>query len=304
MNYSISRRTFTVSSLCASLPGAIPNLPAIASVEPDKRILVVVGPSKHPPGTHEVAATGRLLQHCIQQIGSPGLKADVLFSWPDDAKLLQQTSSIVFVGDFFPPARMEGKTKIMSDLTSMMNRGCGIVCVHYATGLGAQDVSDDGQHPLLQWMVGYFATKCKHHQSVARVFDKATIVPSPTRHDILRGWQSFTVHDEPYIHNYFGKAGMAAGVVPLATASLPPEDPKEETVAWAIERPDGGRGVGIVMPHFYRNWQQNDLRKLIVNSVAWSAKLDIPEQGIEVTLPDLANFEPSSIDPIGKAKTK
>ena len=97
---------------------------------------------------------------------------------------------------------------------------------------------------------------------------------------------------------------MAAGVVPLATASLPPEDPKEETVAWAIERPDGGRGVGIVMPHFYRNWQQNDLRKLIVNSVAWSAKLDIPEQGIEVTLPDLANFEPSSIDPIGKAKTK
>ena len=179
-----------------------------------------------------------------------------------------------------------------------------MVCVHYATGLGAQDVADDGEHPLLQWIGGYFATKCKHHQSVARVFENATIVPSSIEHEILRGWKSFTIHDEPYINNYFGKSGMAKGVVPLATASLPPEAPKEEVVAWAIERPDGGRGVGIVMPHFYRNWRHDDLRKMILNSVAWSAKLGIPEGGCEVSLPDLATFEPESVEPIARSKTK
>jgi hypothetical protein len=262
--------------------------------------LVIVGPSKHPPGTHEVVATGKLIQYCIQQIGVPGVKVELLSEWPDDAMVLQQTSSIVFVGDFFPPTRMDGTSRIMGDLAVMMDRGCGIVCVHYATGLGAQDVAEDGEHPLLRWMGGYFATKCKHHQSVARVFEKATINPTKVRHDIHRGWESFTIHDEPYINNYFGKSGMAAGVVPLATALLPPEAPKEEVVAWAVERPDGGRGVGIVMPHFYRNWRQNDLRKLILNSIAWSAKLDIPEDGCEVSLPDLASFTPDSIDPIAK----
>lgn len=41
-----------------------------------------------------------------------------------------------------------------------MNRGCGIVYIHYATGLGAGDVKDDGEH----------------HQPVARIFE-ATINP-------------------------------------------------------------------------------------------------------------------------------
>jgi Trehalose utilisation len=300
----ISRRTFTVSSLCASLPTAIPATPAFATSEPNRRILVVVGPSKHPPGTHEVLATGKLLQHCIQHLGAPGVAVELLSAWPDDSAILEQTSSIVFVGDFFPPARMEGTAKIMSDLTAMMARGCGMVCVHYATGLGAQDVAEDGEHPLLHWIGGYFATRCKHHQSVAKVFESATIVPKPISHDILRGWKSFTIHDEPYINNYFGKSGMAADVVPLATASLPPENPKEEVVAWAVERPDSGRGIGIVMPHFYRNWRQNDLRKMILNSIAWSAKLEVPQEGYKVALPELATFGPDSLEPIVRAKAK
>lgn len=32
------------------------------------RVLIVVGPSNHPPGTHEVAAGGRLMQHCLQNM--------------------------------------------------------------------------------------------------------------------------------------------------------------------------------------------------------------------------------------------
>ena len=34
-----------------------------------------------------------------------------------------------------------------------------------------------GDHPLLHWTGGYFATRCKHHQSVARIFE-ATIKPA------------------------------------------------------------------------------------------------------------------------------
>jgi len=83
----------------------------------------------------------------------------------------------------------------------------------------------------------------------------------------------------------------------LATSMLPPEDPKREAVSWCIERPDGGRGMGIVMPHFFRNWQNEDLRRFILNGIVWTAKLEVPEGGVQTTLPDLATFEPSSVDP-------
>ncbi|MCA9194263.1 MAG: hypothetical protein KDB03_20985, partial [Planctomycetales bacterium] len=53
-----------------------------------------------------------------------------------------------------------------------------------------------------------------------------------------------------------------------------------------------------VMPHFFRNWQEENLRKMIINGVAWSAGLEVPAQGIRVDLPDLKQFLPASIEPI------
>ncbi|MFW6170756.1 MAG: hypothetical protein ACODAD_09720 [Planctomycetota bacterium] len=66
---------------------------------------------------------------------------------------------------------------------------------------------------------------------------------------------------------------------------------------WAIEREDGGRGVGIVMPHYYRNWNLDDLRTMVLNSICWSAKLDVPQGGVKTTLPELKTFEPDAVAP-------
>ena len=60
---------------------------------------------------------------------------------------------------------------------------------------------------------------------------------------LLRGWKTFTLTDEPYYNNYFGPHGLTDRTTPLATAMLPPDAPKPETVAWCTERPtDHGRG--------------------------------------------------------------
>jgi hypothetical protein len=77
---------------------------------------------------------------------------------------------------------------------------------------------------------------------------------------------------------------------------LPPEAPKRETVAWCIERPDNGRGFGIVMPHFYKNWRNEDLRRFILNGILWSAKLEVPAEGVNTTAPDLGSFQPVSVE--------
>jgi type 1 glutamine amidotransferase len=270
---------------------------AALAAEPT-RVLILVGPSSHPPGTHEVAAGARLIEHCLEHMDNvSGVEAEVIDKWPDDRMRLQKIASVVFTGDRFPPAEMLDRERIMTDLTAMMDHGCGLVCYHYATGLGASHVTPEGDHPLLRWMGGYFATRCPHHQSVARIFDSATIEPTKGEHPVLRGWKAFTIRDEPYIKNYFGKDGPAKNVTILASSMLPPEAPAREAVAWAVSRADGGRGVGIVMPHFFKNWQNDDLRMLIMNGIVWSAKLEVPAEGVRTKLLDLATFKPAAVEP-------
>ena len=83
---------------------------------------------------------------------------------------------------------------------------------------------------------------------------------------------------------------------------LPPDEPKKEIVAWAVQREDGGRGAGLVIPHFFRSWRIEDLRRLVLNSICWSAKLDIPAGGVVAPLPDLAQFKPEAVEPQPRSK--
>ena len=267
------------------------------------RILIVVGPSTHPPGTHEVAAGGRLMQHVLQRMANvAGVQADVFSEWPQEATVRNRARTVVFIGDIFPPQRLPDSPLVLAQLGEMMKRGCGLVCVHYATGLRAVDVPPDGNHPLLQWLGGYFATRCAHHQSVAKVFPMVAISPAAPGHPVSRGWREFSLPEEPYYNNYFGPGEnrLAPNVTALATSQLPPEAPKREVVAWAVERADSGRGFGIVMPHFYKNWADDDLRRLILNGIVWSAQLEVPAGGVESAQPDLAAFQPESIEPTAR----
>ena len=271
----------------------------------EAHVLIVVGPSNHPPGSHEVAAGGRVLKHLLEHSGNvTDLKVDLVTEWPSE-ELRTQASTVVFIGDTFPANRFPNPEQNLADLSKMMNRGCGIVCIHYATGLLGQDVTKDGDHPLLRWMGGYFANRsCPHHESFARIYPEAKIEPAASDHPISRGWKTFVIHDEPYTNNYFGPNDNqpASNVTILATSMLPPQDPKREAVAWCVERADQGRGFGIVMPHFYKNWRDDDLRTLILNAIVWTAKKEIPQDGVQTAAPELKAFEPGAVEFVPRKK--
>ena len=65
---------------------------------------------------------------------------------------------------------------------------------------------------------------------------------------------------------------------------------REETLGYAVERADGGRGFGFTGAHFHKNWGDDNFRKLILNSILWTAKAEIPKGGVssKVTAEDLA----------------
>ncbi len=280
-----------------------------AKADETTRVLLIVGPSTHKPGTHEVEAGSRLLADCLQNATNlPGLECKVVVGWPEDKELLRSADTMVFSGDRFPLAEMDNTEKNMAELAEQMDRGCGLVCYHYATGLTKGQMPDDGTHPLLDWMGGYFATRCVHHQGTARIYEKAHIEINK-KHPILRGVSPFTINDEPYINNYFGPNGIERNVTPLMTSMLPPESPKPEIVAWAVERtlPDQSlkqRGMAIVMPHFYRNWENDDLRTSILNGVAWTAHREVPHQGVSAPRPKLDAYGAESVLPAQKNREK
>ena len=54
-----------------------------------------------------------------------------------------------------------------------------------------------------------------------------------------------------------------------------------ETMMWAVQRPDGGRGFGFTGGHFHKNWSNDDVRKTVLNALVWVTKLDVPANGVE-----------------------
>ena len=55
---------------------------------------------------------------------------------------------------------------------------------------------------------------------------------------------------------------------------------KAQVMAWAYERPGGGRGFGFTGLHKHSNLADDNFRTLLLNAVAWVSKLDVPAGGV------------------------
>jgi type 1 glutamine amidotransferase len=131
-------------------------------------------------------------------------------------------------------------------------------------------------------------------------------------HPITRGVKPFAVKDEWYYNMRFrpdmkdvtpilvakpddetrqGKTSAPRGPYPHIVAAAG----REEILAWAVERPDGGRGFGFTGAHFHKNWGNDDFRKLVLNALLWVAKAEVPKDGVKSTVTEeqlQANLDP------------
>jgi hypothetical protein len=170
---------------------------------------------------------------------------------------------------------------------------------------------------FLNWIGGAFEI----HWSVNPHWD-ANFKSLP-KHPVARGVKPFTIRDEWYFNMRF-VAGQK-GITPLLTAvpdasTTTRKDGAHEgnptaramvargeaqTVSWAYERPNGGRGFGFTGAHFHDNWGNDNFRKLVLNAVLWLAKMEVPANGVvsTVTASDLdANLDPKPAKKAAKKK--
>jgi type 1 glutamine amidotransferase len=250
-----------------------------------KKIVLVAGRQSHGPGDHEFFAGTAILMNLLKQTDGvwPVMVRD---GWPKNEKVFDGAASLVFYMDgggghpVIKPERMD-------KLQKYLDQGVGWVNLHYAV----EYPKEAGQR-VLSWMGGYYETG----YSINPHWDAE--VRSLPRHAITRGVKPFVLRDEWYFNMRFPE-GMK-GVTPILTA-IPPDETRRtpaakahpgrpEHLAWAYDRPDGGRGFGFTGGHFHRNWADENFRRLVVNAVLWTARVDIPEGGAKVA------FDPADLN--------
>jgi type 1 glutamine amidotransferase len=294
---SAMKTTLRKSLLFAFALSLLFSLTAIAA---DKKIVFIAGKPSHAPGDHEHRAGCLLLQKCLADI--PGLKTVVVSNgFRSDESVFEGASSIVIFADGGGghPAVQGDNLKILG---KYMDRGVGLVCLHYAVEVP----KDRGGPEFLDWIGGYFETHWSVNPHWTAHFNQLP------QHPVTRGVEPFAINDEWYFHMRF-RDGMR-GVTPILTA-IPPESTtsrpdgphsgnpavreavknrEPQHVAWAYERPDGGRGFGWTGAHHHRNWGDDRFRKLVLNAILWTAKIEVPTTGFESRVTEaelLANLD-------------
>ena len=280
-----------------------------AGAEPKKLVVMIAGKPSHGPGQHEHNAGVQLLAKCLQEGASDRveIKTHLNGEWPPKDELAKADSILIYAdGGGGHPALKDDR---LQQLGEQMKRGCGFVCLHYAVEVP----KDKGGPEFREWLGGYFEPNWSVNPHWTANFKNLP------KHPISNGVKPFSTNDEWYYHMRFRES--MAGVTPVLT-DLPPENTlsrqdgphsgnpsvraavlerkEPQHVAWAVERADGGRGFGFTGGHFHKGWGNDDQRKLVLNAIVWSAKAEVPANGVasKVSEADLA----ANLDPKGQKK--
>jgi type 1 glutamine amidotransferase len=265
--------------------------PANESTAETAKIVLIAGRPSHGPGDHEFNAGCKLLAKCLAEV--PGVEpVFVAGGWPKDESVFEGARAVLFFMDgggghpIIKPDHLE-------TIQKLMDKGVGLVCLHYAVEVPKGKPGDK----FLDWIGGYYESGFSTNPHWV-----ADVSQLP-EHPITRGVKPFAVRDEWYFNIRFRPENK--GVIPIVVAkpddaarggeSSYPRGPhahiaaakgRDEVLAWAVERPDGGRGFGFTGAHAHKNWGDPNFRKLVLNAILWTAKLDLPAGGVESKVSD------------------
>ncbi len=248
----------------------------------DVRKVVLIGDAgtHGPPGNHEFIAASILLARRLHA-AYPNVHAVIhsTKNWPKD---LSHADAVV-VG-----LNHGGRAAKDAQIDAAVKRGAGFMALHFGVEVNKGAEGD----AYLRWMGGYFETFWSVNPWWTPSFKEFP------KHPVTRGVTPFSVKDEWYYHMRFvpdmkGVTPILSDVPPLATAKEKPSDrggnpdvfkavseKQPQHMAWAYERPDGGRGFGFTGLHLHANLGTDGFRTVLLNGLAWVTKLEIPEGGV------------------------
>lgn len=245
------------------------------------RIVLIAGPPSHPSGQHEFNAGSILLARALNEQSGLPVEVEVVHNgWPEDDSVFDGAKAVVIYSDGNAKHPVNGHEEKMGALAKA---GVGIMFMHYGV-----EVPPGEQGELFkQWIGG-------HYEAGYSVNPHWTADGEPNPdHAISQGVPRLKANDEWYYNMRWAQPKTAVHVygdtptrekinryvhwTPDGMKNLG----KKQTMMWAVERPDGGRGVGFTGGHWHRNWAIADFRRLVLNGIVWTAGLEVPEGGVK-----------------------
>lgn len=252
-----------------------------------KKIVFVADTGSHGArGNHEFMADAILFARTVNA-AYPDTAYAVVHTkdhWPKD---LSHADAVILLLN-------HGGSAVNPAVKAAMDRGAGLAAIHYSVEVNKGEQGE----AFLKWLGGYF----EPFWSVNPFWNPS--FKSLPEHPITRGVKPFTIRDEWYYHMRFVD-GMK-GVTPILSAvptketlhgqeaSMRGNNPavaaevaagKPQHLAWAYERPSGGRGFGFTGLHVHANLADDNFRTLLLNAIAWTAGLEVPAGGVPSKTP-------------------
>jgi hypothetical protein len=238
-----------------------------ACADAPKEVLLLGAKRDHPKGRHQYMAGLRVLAKCLE--GVPGVKTQVIAAdepWPQGPELLKKADGVVlYLGE--GAKWIQASPQRLSAIQDLARRRGGIVALHWAAG--AQDAK---YIEPFRGLVG----GCHGGPDRRYVVMEGDLRVADRGHPITQGVTDLRVKDEFYFRLKFAKQGKLQPILQV------PIEGNLETVAWAYERPDGGRSFGFSGADPHENWRQVAYRRLAAQAVLWTLKLPVPPGGLAV----------------------
>lgn len=272
--------------LVAAEPGS--RFPSDATLEEQPtdpklaKIVLVAGSNVYKPGEHEYVAGCAVLRDLLRQ--SPGVFPVLALDWPKKNETFAGAKAVVFFFDGGDKhALLTGDR--MAQVQKLADAGVGIVHLHQVIDY-PKDLGDRAR----DWMGGAFEkgfSQRAHWVTEFKTFPKHPVSQGVTPFQIDDGW----LYKLRFVPELNGVTPLLRTVSPKAASQ---ELGQDAIVAWLYERPDHGRSFTFTGCHLHSSFAQEGYRRLLVNSILWTAGTEIPTTGVPVALKtdDLEKYLP------------
>jgi type 1 glutamine amidotransferase len=239
--------------LLLALVALITVLPAGAGTPRRKLLLLGQGPDGHPPETHEYMRGLQILQKSLEKVPELDIRvARADEPWREGPEFLAKADGVVvFLSE--GAQWLQNNPERLRAFQDLAKRKGGLVVLHW--GMGTKDAQNIDA--FVQLFGGCHGGPDRKYKVLA------TQARADATHPISRGLGEFKVRDEFYYQLKFPQPAPT----PVLQVDI---DGKAETVAWAYQRPDGGRSFGFSGLHFHENWQLDEYRRLVLRAVEWT----------------------------------
>lgn len=236
-----------------------------------RKIVLVAGETAKVDkvGHHDYIAGCKCLEALLRQTDGVSV-VQVLDGWPTDESLFAGASAVVFYTDGGGKQAFLSSPQRVEKLQAMVDAKVGIVMIHQAV-----DFPDAFAEQAKSWLGGIYLTGKSgrgHWDSKHVDFPDHPTTRGVTPWEINDGWlNKIQFVDEmrgitPLVWSGKEYAGSRAGL-------------NDDIVAWAYERPAGGRSFSFTGLDAHSAWSLDGMRKFVTNGVLWSAGVDIPAEG-------------------------